>query len=140
MPARTRAERRRLAKTRLAGQERLALGKQTLLVIGALIVLGGLVLASIGGYEIIQNLPLSEKRTVEEMKRALLDRSGIQDEQSDESFGGRVEVEIWKSARGTMNDVRREKRVKGTVFLFSGIASVIWGFTVLYASRSTPKS
>jgi hypothetical protein len=116
------------------------LGKETLLAIGTVIVLGGLVLASIGGYKIIQNLPLSEERAVEEMKRALLERSEIQDEQSDESFGGRVEVEIWKSARGTINDVRRETRVKGTVFLFSGIASVIWGSTVLYASRSTPKS
>jgi len=116
------------------------LGKQTLLAIGTLIVLGGLVLASIGGHKIIQNLPLSEERAIEEMKRALLDRSGIQDEQSDESFGGRVEVETWKSARGTMNEVRSEKRVKGAVFLVSGIVSVIWGFTVLYASRSTPKS
>jgi hypothetical protein len=116
------------------------LGKETLLAIGTLIVLGGLVLASIGGYEIIQNLPLSEERAVQEMKGALLDRSGTQDEPSEESFGGRVEVEIWKSARGTMNEVRREKRVKGSVFLVSGIASVIWGFTVLYASRSTPKS
>jgi hypothetical protein len=116
------------------------LGKQTLLAIGTLIVLGGLVLASMGGHKIIQNLPLSEEATMEEAKSALLDRQGVSDERSDQSYGGRVEVEIWKSARGTMNEVRREKRVKGSVFLVSGIASVIWGFTVLYASRSTPKT
>jgi hypothetical protein len=116
------------------------LGKETLLAIGTLIVLGGLVLASMGGHKIIQNLPLSEERAIEEMRRSLLDPSGIQNEQGEESFGRRVEVETWKSARGTMNAVRRDKRVKGTIFLVSGIASVIWGFTVLYASRSTPRS
>jgi len=116
------------------------LGKDILLAIGTLIVLGGLVLASIGGQKILQNLPLSEKRAVEEARSALMDRRGISDEQRDDSFGGRAEVEIWMSARGTMNEVRREERVKGAVFLFSGIVSVIWGITVLYASRSTPKS
>jgi hypothetical protein len=118
----------------------MTLGKDILLAIGTLIVLGGLVLASIGGHKIIQNLPLSEERAVEEAKNALMDRRGISDEQRDHSFGVRAEVEIWKSARGTMNEVRREQRVKGAVFLFSGIVSVIWGITVLYASRSTPKS
>ena len=116
------------------------LDKQTLLAIGTLIVLGGLTLATIGGNEIIRNLPLSEERAVEEATRALLDRQGILDERSKESLGKRVEVEIWKSARGTMNEVRREKRLKGSVFLVSGIASVIWGIVVLHASRSTPKS
>jgi hypothetical protein len=127
-------------KARLAGQERLVLGKQSLLVIGTLIVLGGLVLASMGGHKIIRNLPLSEEAAMEEAKSALLDRQGVSGEQGVGSYGGRVEVEIWKSARGTMNELRREKRVKGSVFLVSGIASVIWGLTVLYASRSTPKT
>ena len=116
------------------------MGKQTLLVIGTLIVVGGLVLASIGGRKIIQNLPLSEERAAVEAKRALQDRQKISDERRDESFGRRVEVEIWKSALGTMNEVRREKRFKGALFLVSGIASVIWGSTLLYASRNTPKS
>ena len=88
----------------------------------------------------MQNLPLSEERAVEQAKKALLDRGGTSDERRDDSFGRRAEVEIWKSARGTMNEVRKEQRVKGTVFLLSGIVSVIWGATVLYASRSTPKS
>jgi len=118
----------------------MTLGKDLLLAIGTLIVLGGLVLASIGGHKILRNLPLSEERAVEEAKSALTDRRGTSDVQSDDSFGGRAEVELWKSARGTMNEVRGEQRVKGAVFLFSGIVCVIWGITVLYASKSTPKS
>jgi hypothetical protein len=117
----------------------MTLGKDILQAIGTLIVLGGLVLASMGGHKIIQNLPLSEERAVEEAERALMDRRGVSDERGGDSFGGRAEVEIWKSARGTMNEVRREQRFKGAVFLLSGIVSVIWGATVLHVSRSTSK-
>ncbi len=51
---------------------------------------------------------------------------------------GNVEFQVWKSALQVTKGVRTEERSEGSVFLVSGIISVIWGMTMLYYSRSTP--
>ncbi len=112
--------------------------KQVLQIIGTVLLLAGLVFGSIGAHRIATNLPISDENSLAEARRAVLPEKGDTTSQGGESLRGNVEFQVWKSALQVTNGVRTEERSEGSVFLVSGIISVIWGMTMLYYSRSTP--
>lgn len=114
--------------------------KQTFLATGTLVLVAGLVLVSTGAHKIITHLPLSEERTLHEAAGSLRFHQGTAEGSREESARGSVEVEIWKSARVMINEIREAKRAEGVGFLLAGLILVVWGGTLLYSSRNTPGS
>ncbi len=112
--------------------------KQTLQIVGTVILIAGLVLGSIGAHRIVTNLPISDEEGLAEASRVLRTQKGAAARQEGESLRRSLEFQVWKSALQVTNKVRKEERVEGTVFLVSGIISLIWAITVLYNSSSTP--
>lgn|GEM_PF-2710720 len=109
--------------------------KKTLQIAGALLLIAGLVLGSIGAYGIATNLPVSDEQPLAEAKKAVTPGNGPSAGQRDESLEANVEFQVWKSALQVTNRVRAEKRSQGSIFLLCGFIPVIWGMTLLYNSR-----
>jgi hypothetical protein len=115
-------------------------GKQTFLATGMLILVVGLAFVSTGAHKIITHLPMSEERAIEEAEGSLPLRQGASEPLREESARRSAEVEIWKSARGMINEIRAAERAEGVGFLLAGLILVVWGGLLLYNSRSTPGS
>ncbi len=109
--------------------------KQTLQIIGTVILIAGLVFGSIGAHRIATNLPISDEEVLAEARRAVLSEKGATANQRGESLRGNIEFQVWKSALQVTNRVRTEKRSEGSVFLVSASILVIWGMTMVYNSR-----
>ncbi len=107
---------------------------------GTLVLVIGLAFVSTGMHKIITHLPLSEERALEEAEDSLQFREGASEALRKESAQRSVEVEIWKSARDMINEIRATKRAEGVGFLLTGLILVVWGGLLLYHSRSSPGS
>jgi len=109
--------------------------KQTLQTIGTVVLISGLVFASLGAYRIASNLPISEEEALAEARRAVLSGKGATASQRSASLRGNVEFQVWESALQVTNSLRTKERSAGLVYLLSGFILVIWGMTMVYNSR-----
>lgn len=89
--------------------------KRTFLATGALILLAGLVLISIGAHKIVSNLPLSQERTLREAEAALWLHQGGAEEPREALEGGSVEVQIWLRTGDDQQSTSSEKSGGGGV-------------------------
>ena len=90
-------------------------------------------------YRICTNLPLSDEKVWEEATEAVLQKEGIRKNPRRESLQEKVELDVWTSALKMTNRAREKNRGEGAVWFFSGILSLLWGITVLFYGRRTPK-
>jgi len=114
------------------------MNKQTLQLVGTVLLVAGLALGSIGTHRIVTNLPISDDEALAEARRSVLTDEEPAANRRGESLQGNVELQVWKSAIQHTNKARTEKRVEGAVFLVLGFIAFIWGMTIIYNSRSTP--
>jgi hypothetical protein len=108
--------------------------RTTLQVVGILILLAGLALASLGAYRIYRNQPLSEENALPRRRTALTEE-GDGRSRRNEPAPQDVELQVWKSTLEMTNASRKEKRAEGATFLLAGTIGILWGLTALYSGR-----
>jgi hypothetical protein len=113
--------------------------KQTLQIVGSVILIAGLTVGSIGTYWIVKNLPISDAEALRVSRGALSAIEGLSEDPEQATLQDNVELQVWQSALTMTNKDRKERRDEGAMWLLSGIIAVIWGVTVLQYSRTALK-
>lgn len=111
--------------------------KQTLQIVGSVILIAGLTVGSIGTYRIVKNLPISDAEALRVSRGALSALEGLSEDPGQATLQEKVELQVWQSALKMTNKDRKERRDEGAIWLLSGIIAVIWGAAVLHYIRTT---